>query len=61
MKIIENSAKLKKNWKNKKKSEKYTRKLGKIEVRPKKEEEKSPHLILVKKLGKILKIRKNIP
>jgi len=42
--------------KNKKNSEKYFRKFGKILVRPKK---KGPHSNLGKKFGKILKIRKN--
>ena len=46
--------------KNEKNWEKYSQKLGKIQVSPKKEKEKDPNLILVKKLVKILKIRKKI-
>ena len=52
--------KIQKVRKNTEIQEKSSEKLGKILVRPKKKKKKKgPHLNLGKKLGKILKIRKN--
>ena len=53
---FESQEKQKKLGKNTERQEKYFEKLEKIQVRPKK---KGPHSNLGKKLGKILKIRKN--